>query len=342
MLINYAYQIDFIKTNYENCILEDSKYITKENRINIYEKYGKKAYEKNVRSNKIKDLLNDEYLNKISFYTPENPTNYKYDFDGSNIKNNICYALSFLKSAFIKNVLNNQYREKLNYTLYIDDVIFFYPSQFINDQIIDYPKSTIQIDEDQYSLAKENKSLQIKLQNSVLNKDSLLEDSNSEEKEKYSSVGNEPTSTQGNSLFQNSGYLGAVGNILYTVWDTGVQATSGVREKMSEYTIGKGILYIGGKVIEGVAYIGGKIIEKGSDIINSEMTKSIVHKAGEGFSYITSKITRRNNNENNENSNYIDINDDINNSRDKTYIKNSNSDDENNYNILYDKSENLL
>ena len=148
--------------------------------------------------------------------------------------------------------------------------------------------------------------------------------------------------SEGNSLFQNSGYLGAVGNILYTVWDTGVQATSGVREKMNEYTIGKGILYIGGKVIEGVAYIGGKIIEKGADIINSEMTKSIVHKAGEGFSYLTSKITRKNNNENNENSNYIDINDDINYSRDKNYIKNSNSDDENNYNILYDKNENLL
>ena len=60
---------------------------------------------------------------------------------------------------------------------------------------------------------------------------------------------------------------------------------------MNEYTIGKGILYIGGKVIEGVAYIGGKIIEKGADIINSEMTKSIVHKAGEGFSYLTSKIS---------------------------------------------------
>ena len=67
---------------------------------------------------------------------------------------------------------------------------------------------------------------------------------------------------------------------------------------MSEYTIGKGILYIGGKVIEGVAFIGGKIIEKGADIINSEMTKSIVHKAGEGFNYITSRISRRNNNEN--------------------------------------------
>ena len=213
-------------------------------------------------------------------------------------------------------------------------------NQFINEQIIDYPKSIIQIDEDQYSLAKENKSLQIKLQNSVLKKDSLLD--NSEENEKYSSIGNELNLSQGNSLLQNSGYFGTVGNILHTVWDTGVQATSGVREKMSEYTIGKGILYIGGKVIEGVAFIGGKIIEKGADIINSEMTKSIVHKAGEGFNYITSRISRRNNNENSENNNYIDITDDNNYSRDKNYIKNSNSDIENNYNMLYDKSENLL
>ena len=213
-------------------------------------------------------------------------------------------------------------------------------NQFMNEQIIDYPKSIIKIDEDQYSMAKENKSLQIKIQNSVLKKDSLLD--NSEENEKYSSIGNESTITQSNSVFQNSGYFGAVGNILHTVWDTSVQATSGVREKMSEYTIGKGILYIGGKVIEGVAYIGGKIFEKGADIINSEMTKSIVHKAGEGFNYITSRISRRNNNENNENNNYIDITDDINYSKDKNYIKNTNSDIENNYNILYDKSENLL
>ena len=37
-------------------------------------------------------------------------------------------------------------------------------------------------------------------------------------------------------------------------------------KEKNEYTIGKGILYIGGKLVEGVVYIGGKI----------------VHKAGEG------------------------------------------------------------
>ena len=63
------------------------------------------------------------------------------------------------------------------------------------------------------------------------------------------------------------------------MWDTGVQATSGVREKMNEYTLGKGVLYIGGKLVEGVVYIGGKIYEKSVDIINSEMTRNIFNKA---------------------------------------------------------------
>ena len=215
-------------------------------------------------------------------------------------------------------------------------------SQFINDQIIDYPKDIIKIDEDQYSIAREAKSIQLKVENSILKKDSLLDKENTEDNEKYSSIGSDPNFSENKSIFQNSGYFGTVGNILHTVWDTGVQATSGVKEKMNEYTIGKGILYIGGKFVQGVTYIGGKIIEKGTDIINSEVTKNIVHKAGEGISYITQKITRRNNGENNENNSYIDINDDINYDRNKNYIKNTNSDIENNYNILYDKSENLL
>ena len=207
-------------------------------------------------------------------------------------------------------------------------------SQFINDQIIDYPKDTIKIDEDQYNTAREAKSIQLQVENSVLKKDSLLDKENSEDNEKYSSIGSEPNFNENKSIFQNSGYFGTVGNILHTVWDTGVQATSGVKEKMNEYTIGKGILYIGGKVVQGVAYIGGKIIEKGADIINSEVTKNIVNKAGEGISYITQKISRRNNGENNENNSYIDINDDINYDRNKNYIKKTNSDIENNYNIL--------
>ena len=204
-------------------------------------------------------------------------------------------------------------------------------NQYLNDKIIDYPKNIITIDEDQYSLAKENKSLQKKSQNSILKKDSLLDSINEEENEKYISVGSESNNiNNNNSIFQNSGYFGTVGNIIHTVWDTGVQATTNVKEKMNEYTIGKGILYIGGKLVEGVVYIGGKI----------------VHKAGEGISYITQRISRRGgseNNENNENNNYIDISDNINYDRDKNYKNiNLSSDIENNYNIINEKNENLL
>ena len=201
-------------------------------------------------------------------------------------------------------------------------------NQYLNDKIIDYPKNIITIDEDQYSLAKENKSLQKKSQNSILKKDSLLDSINEEENEKYISVGSESNNiNNNNSIFQNSGYFGTVGNIIHTVWDTGVQATTNVKEKMNEYTIGKGILYIGGKLVEGVVYIGGKI----------------VHKAGEGISYITQRISRRGGSENNENNNYIDISDNINYDRDKNYkIINLSSDIENNYNIINEKNENLL
>ena len=221
-------------------------------------------------------------------------------------------------------------------------------NQFVDDQLIDYPKNKITIDDEQYIFAKKNKKLKEKFENSVLKKDSLLDKSNSEEEEKYTSIGSDSNITsENNSLFQNSGYFSTVGNIVQKVWNTGVQTTSEVKEKMNEYIIGRGILYIGGKFVEGVAYIGGKIVEKGADIINSEMAKSIVNKAGEGFSYLSRKIGIKKNNEGNqqnkENNSYIDISDDIQYDN-KNYIKNISlsSDIENNYNILNDKSENLL
>ena len=220
--------------------------------------------------------------------------------------------------------------------------------QFIDDQLIDYPKNKITIDDEQYISAKKNKKLKEKLDNSVLNKESLIDKLNSQEEEKYSSIGSDPNITSDkNSLFQNSGYFSAVGNLIQKVWNTGVQTTSEVKEKMSEYTIGKGILYIGGKFVDGVVFLGGKIIEKGADIINSEMARSIVNKAGEGFNYLGQKIGIKKNSEGNsdnkENNSYIDISDDIKYDN-KNYIKNItlSSDIENNYNILNDKSENLL
>jgi len=224
--------------------------------------------------------------------------------------------------------MNKNSNNHENNTINSNSGIIINDNQYLNDKIIDYPKNTITIDEDQYSLAKENKSLQKKSQNSILKKDSLLDSINEEENEKYISVGNESKNiNNNNSIFQNSGYFGTVGNIIHTVWDTGVQATTNVKEKMNEYTIGKGILYIGGKLVEGVVYIGGKI----------------VHKAGEGISYITQRISRRGGSENNENNNYIDISDNINYDRDKNYKNiNLSSDIENNYNIINEKNENLL
>jgi hypothetical protein len=224
--------------------------------------------------------------------------------------------------------MNKNSNNHENNTINSNSGIIINDNQYLNDKIIDYPKNIITIDEDQYSLAKENKSLQKKSQNSILKKDSLLDSINEEENEKYISVGSESNNiNNNNSIFQNSGYFGTVGNIIHTVWDTGVQATTNVKEKMNEYTIGKGILYIGGKLVEGVVYIGGKI----------------VHKAGEGISYITQRISRRGGSENNENNNYIDISDNINYDRDKNYKNiNLSSDIENNYNIINEKNENLL
>ena len=224
--------------------------------------------------------------------------------------------------------MNKNSNNHENNTINSNSGIIINDNQYLNDKIIDYPKNIITIDEDQYSLAKENKSLQKKSQNSILKKDSLLDSINEEENEKYISVGSESNNiNNNNSIFQNSGYFGTVGNIIHTVWDTGVQATTNVKEKMNEYTIGKGILYIGGKLVEGVVYLGGKI----------------VHKAGEGISYITQRISRRGGSENNENNNYIDISDNINYDRDKNYKNiNLSSDIENNYNIINEKNENLL
>ena len=134
-------------------------------------------------------------------------------------------------------------------------------------------------------------------------------------------------------MFQNSGYFGTIGNIVSTV-----------KDKINEYTIGKGIMYLGEKVYVGVVFIGGKIIETGSDLIHSQTAQNIVHKAGEGLRYIAYKITGNNSNDNNENSNnYTDINDENNRNRNNDNNINFNTADyENNYGVLNDQNENLL
>ena len=194
-------------------------------------------------------------------------------------------------------------------------------NQFINDHLLDYPQSSITIDEVQYSIAKEKKKLEEKLENSILKKDSISSD---DKDPKYSSISNENDDTNDTTTFQSSGYFGTLGNIFSSVWQTGVYATSSVKEKINEYQIGKSILYFGGKVYEGVIYIGGKIIEKGSDLI------SMAHR-----------ITGSEDN-NANNNNYIDIDEENNNKNNNNNNKITNTDFENNYGILNDQNENLL
>lgn len=223
----------------------------------------------------------------------------------------------------------------INYNMNKNENIVEYDNsndnQFINGHLIDYPKNSITIDEEHYTIAKEKKILEDKYENSILKKDSFS--SKDKNDPKYSSVSSIDNNNDNNSsMFQNSGYIGTIGNIVTTV-----------KDKINEYQIGKGLLYLGGKVYDGVVFIGGKIIEKGSDLINSQTAQSIIHNAGEGLKYIAYKITGNNNNENNNehSNNYIDINDDNNSNRNS--VNNFNTADyENNYGELNDQNENLL
>ena len=129
MSIQYNYQLKNEYLNYDDCIIYSCKNLPGKN---ILEDYYAIANQNKNRSQKIKELLEDNKLNSISFYEPES----KINNNNNKIKANICYAISFLKSAFIKNLINKQYMEKLNYTLYFDDIIFFYPLKRIDDQIL--------------------------------------------------------------------------------------------------------------------------------------------------------------------------------------------------------------
>ena len=86
------------------------------------------------RSEMIEDILNNATLKNIALYSPEN--NYEDIINTKIRKEYICYVVSFLKSVLAKNIISNQYIEKLNYTLYINDLILFYPWQNINDKSI--------------------------------------------------------------------------------------------------------------------------------------------------------------------------------------------------------------
>ena len=279
-------------------------------------------YRKLLKSEAEGELLLDQIPSKEELWQSylENNNN------NPNNNNNLNFNMNF-------NTNTNEDDNNLNINNQNNNIVYYdndANNQFVNGRLIDYPQSSIKIDEDQYIIAKEKKILEEKLENSVLKKDTLL---NVDKDPKYSSVSSENENKNNNSFFQNSGYIETIGNIVNTM-----------KEKINEYQIGKGILYIGGKVFDGVIFIGGKIIEKGSDIIHSETAQNFVNKAGEGLKYIANKITgnNNNNNENISNNNYMDISDE-NNNRKKEKITNFNTSDyENNYGILNDQNENLL
>lgn len=135
MSIKDKYDIDILKTNLGSCDIRHNFYVTGDLIISELEKI---ANEDLNRTTKLNKLLEYPYINQISFFTSDISYQFTHDFmslDGK-IRTNICYALSFIKTAYIKNIINKQYREKLNYTLYTDDVIFFYPAKRIDATIL--------------------------------------------------------------------------------------------------------------------------------------------------------------------------------------------------------------
>ena len=291
-------------------------------------------YRKKLKAEAEGELLLEQLPPKEEFwesYDDDDNINIESINGKSNI--NINFNTSKLNESKMNDNLNLNEDSNKNFVYYDNSK----EKQFVDRRTIDHPKSSIVINEEHYVVSKENKILEEKLENSVFKKDSLLEDYKNDPK--FNSVSSEGKNELRNSLLQNTGYMGTVGNIIYTVWDSGVYATSSVKDKINEYQIGRSILYIGGKVYEGVAYIGGKIIEKGTDLIYSETTKNIVQKAGEGLIYIAHKITGANDNNTNENNNnnYIDISDEV--VKDSNKNRYNNSDVDNNYGIM---NENLL
>jgi hypothetical protein len=274
-------------------------------------------YRKKLKAEAEGELLLDQIPPKEEFWESYEDDN-NINIESNNGKSNIDINLNInkLNSNKANDNFNTNENENRNIVFYDNDN----ENQFVDGHILDYPKSSIIINEEHYAIAKENKIMTEKLENSVLKKGSLLEDYKDDPK--FDSVSSDGNSELNSSFFQNSGYIGTIGNIIYSVWD----ATSTVKEKINEYPIGRSLLYIGGKVYDGVTYIGG----------------ALVHKAGEGLIYIAHKITGTSDNSTNENNNnhYIDIDDEI--VKDNNKSKSYNSDIENNYGIMNDQKENLL
>ena len=113
---------EYILSKYEsNCSIKSTKLTLGVENLNFTE-----IEEKGNRAEKIDYLLNSEFLKNIGLYK----TNSVED----NLNNSyLCYLVSFLKSIYAKNIISGKHKEKLNYTLFINDLILFYPFQNIND-----------------------------------------------------------------------------------------------------------------------------------------------------------------------------------------------------------------
>ena len=123
--INIKQEHSLVDYNYDNCEILNSKSTISNTGLNLEDLNRKN------RAEKIKDLLINDYLKQIAIYSPAiNPEFNIEDYD----KNYICYMVSFLKSIFAKNIISDQYLEKLNYTFYVNDLILFYPGKSINDE----------------------------------------------------------------------------------------------------------------------------------------------------------------------------------------------------------------
>ena len=123
--INIKQEHSLVDYNYDNCEILNSKSAISNTGLNLED------LDRKNRAEKIKELLSNNYLKQIAIYTPVNNPEFNIkDYD----KNYICFMVSFLKSIFAKNIISDQYLEKLNYTFYVNDLILFYPGKSINDE----------------------------------------------------------------------------------------------------------------------------------------------------------------------------------------------------------------
>jgi hypothetical protein len=154
-----------------------------------------------------------------------------------------------------------------------------------------YPKSEIVISEDQYERARNYAETASRYTNTVPSEPKFAKvDPKYKNDSRFASIGSEPVDNNDGYFSGYGSYLGSVGSFLGGVWNVGTGVASAVKDKMAEYDVGNKLLYVGGAAVSALAYTGGKILEKGSEVIHSETAANLAEKAGDGLSYIKSKI----------------------------------------------------